>query len=675
MDTGKAIYISDSIHGSVRINYFEKQVISTQIFNRLHSISQNSTVYLTFPTNRTKRFEHSIGTMSLCGRMFQSSITNTDKETLNDFFNNMECIIDKEIEEILSIKKDKYRTRVGDRNLSPVKLKEYKTMEISREYDSFIPANVEENYKNIYAILFQSIRLAALLHDVGHPPFSHIAESSLKNVWGKIIKIQEEDRNSRQKRFISCMEKYFETGQDLHEQIGNKITEELLDDIIESIDSDKAKDQEIFEEQLFKVLVSDITSAILQEKNKSFGELHRIIDGTLDGDRLDYVSRDPINSGLNVGIIQYERIIGSMRLVKIEEVEDEKIEANFIFCASSKVIDSIEDFFNRRWKLYKQIIYHHRVIKTDYLLQKCIEALAIDYLNEEIEEIEDDINILPYDISGLWKAIEEKPSHNDYFNLLIQWDDSWLMTILKKHYFDKYINEKNNNISYQLEELLANKKYYFSVIKRMEDFIEIDRAATKVVQEGYGEINSIIEELRKESNTSEKNIIELEYLLDTIIKLGNNIHYQADKSYVPADGFKLHKIKKVYDNLFYDEWFNDIIYKSVNELKDSNSDIIDAIPVIKKIKTGIQGGKSYTQGGLGVYSKKNGKLNVINFCDLSNESNVLSRDIEYMPVFYLYILKGNKTLDYDDIKKSLGEKIGTYILLEVKNKLNSLKSS
>ena len=239
---GKAIYISDNIHGSIRINSFEKKVISTPIFNRLHSISQNSTVYLTFPSNRTKRFEHSIGTMNLCGKIFQSSITNSDDETLKKFFLNIEQIIDDMIKDNINNKKDRYKNKIENRNLSISKLSEYKKIEISREYDGFIPANIDKEYKNIYVILFQSIRLAALLHDVGHPPFSHITESALKDVWNQINKIPEQDRNSRKKKFISSMKKYFENEQqDLHEQIGNKITEKVLDDIIETVDSTKAQ--------------------------------------------------------------------------------------------------------------------------------------------------------------------------------------------------------------------------------------------------------------------------------------------------------------------------------------------------------------------------------------------------------------------------------------------------
>lgn len=61
----KGIYLNDSIHGLIPLSEYEKRIISSIGFNRLHDVYQNSTVYLTFPTNRTKRFEHSIGTMKL----------------------------------------------------------------------------------------------------------------------------------------------------------------------------------------------------------------------------------------------------------------------------------------------------------------------------------------------------------------------------------------------------------------------------------------------------------------------------------------------------------------------------------------------------------------------------------------------------------------------------------
>ena len=56
-------------------------------------------------------------------------------------------------------------------------------IELDKFRYSLIPNNVPTNYQVIHLILIQSIRAAALLHDIGHPPFSHIVEFALKAVY------------------------------------------------------------------------------------------------------------------------------------------------------------------------------------------------------------------------------------------------------------------------------------------------------------------------------------------------------------------------------------------------------------------------------------------------------------------------------------------------------------
>lgn len=41
----KIIYLNDSIHGLISLSEYEKRIISSIGFNRLHDVYQNSTVY------------------------------------------------------------------------------------------------------------------------------------------------------------------------------------------------------------------------------------------------------------------------------------------------------------------------------------------------------------------------------------------------------------------------------------------------------------------------------------------------------------------------------------------------------------------------------------------------------------------------------------------------------
>lgn len=96
----KESLIADTLHGSIMLSSYEKDVIVTTLFNRLHDIYQNSTAYLTFPSNRTKRMEHSFGCMYLCGNIFYSGICNADRETLSAFFSQADKELNKIIEDI-----------------------------------------------------------------------------------------------------------------------------------------------------------------------------------------------------------------------------------------------------------------------------------------------------------------------------------------------------------------------------------------------------------------------------------------------------------------------------------------------------------------------------------------------------------------------------------------------
>ena len=53
-------------------------------------------------------------------------------------------------------------------------------------YKSFLPPHLSDARKFYYTVLFQSIRLAALMHDIGHLPFSHITEFALNDLQEKV---------------------------------------------------------------------------------------------------------------------------------------------------------------------------------------------------------------------------------------------------------------------------------------------------------------------------------------------------------------------------------------------------------------------------------------------------------------------------------------------------------
>ena len=81
--------VTDNIHGTIYLSDLESELISTPYFYRLHDIYQSSTVYMTYPSNRTKRYEHSIGTMEIASSMIYSAISNANNKTREMLFKRL----------------------------------------------------------------------------------------------------------------------------------------------------------------------------------------------------------------------------------------------------------------------------------------------------------------------------------------------------------------------------------------------------------------------------------------------------------------------------------------------------------------------------------------------------------------------------------------------------------
>ena len=646
----KGIYLNDTIHGLIPLSEYEKRIISSIGFNRLHDVYQNSTVYLTFPTNRTKRFEHSIGTMKLCSDMFYYSVLNSSETTLNILYE----IFEQELVSIIS--KIAKNSQFCEQMLGGMTPSNIPPIELDKFRYSLIPNNVPAKYQVIHLILIQSIRAAALLHDIGHPPFSHIVEYALKAVYEE-NKNQNPSQNNSLNEFTKVMSKYFEDNKKLHEQMGDEISDSILRGIICPI----SDEDERYNENLFEVLILESVKRIFSECG-NFKYLHRIIDSSLDGDRLDYVTRDSINSGMNSGTIDYKRIINDMQII----IDESKI----YFCFPLKAVNSIEDFIKRRYNIYKDIIYHHRVIKTDYLLEYTVRDLVKKYLKEiPTDTTTSNKMVIPFDISGLWFPLGEATS-TEKSNALSQWNDSWLMTILKQIFYTDYYrntkiksNDSEYILSQRLSELLRNTKCYYSLIKRSENFKIIDDSVKEILSDNRENIEQLVAKINEMSNKKATKTppggatLDIKATLDFIEQILGNAPG------IPK-GFILAYISKHYKAIQLDSFENFIkeIVEEETEKIFTNVKVYDRITVFKNISIGLNDPIYFYD-----YHE-----NICTLNDISGISDILRLDSDYLPVFYIYILMKDGDSIIKEKRELLLESIGKKIGSNIVNKINNI---
>lgn len=626
----KGIYLNDSIHGLIPLTEYERRIVSTLGFNRLHDVYQNSTVYLTFPSNRTKRFEHSIGTMKLCSDMFFQSLLNTTDSMLGEFFD----IFDREYAMILD--RVRQQTEVCEEKLGSRLPQAMPQIELDKLQHSLIQNNIPDEYTVMYLILIQSIRAAALLHDIGHPPFSHIVEYALKDVYLE-YKDKEISEKKNAKEFVEIMSKYFEGDKKLHEQMGDEISEGILSKIIAPI----SEDDEKYDKNLFELLVLESVKRIFAEDG-AFGYLHRIIDSSLDGDRLDYATRDVINSGKDSGKIEYSRIINDMQLI----VENGEI----FFCVPLKAVSSVEDFVKRRYNSYKDIIYHHRVIQSDYILEGIVKDLVKKYLNETVlEKHRDNEVLIPFDISGLWFPLGDKKSAIKA-NALSQWNDSWLTTVLRQIYYTEYYHNKeiiegteDFVLAQRLAELLRNSKRYHSLIKRSENFKIIDDAVKLELMKNKDKIEVFLEK-ENELSSGEKSTELVHQMLENTVK--------------NSSGFVLSFITRHSKEMnieSFEQMVSEIVKEETNRIV-TNLKTYDTVTLFKRISLGLD-------SPIYFYNHK-GAISTLK--DISGIADILQLDSDYLPVFYIYILAKDEEEvlkeKREELLVSIGKRIGAQIV-------------
>lgn len=664
----KGMNINDSVHGLVRLTAYEKKILCSPEFNRLHDVYQNSTVFMTFPANRTKRFEHSIGCMYLASEMFYRAVLNSDDGTLDTFFSEF----GKEMQEIQkSLDKEKIANVIesviinqdvclcDDAYVDTPDWKDLLDVSVGYTDGSLIPYNLKEKYRIVYLILIQSLRAAALLHDVGHPPFSHIVESAINKAKNDVSDARrllsgedfEKTFNPERLKVFENALNSIKPGSQLHEKMGFAISRNVLSEIV--TDNRNSNNKEYACTSFFEQTVMLCTLKILSDEGY-FKYVHAVIDASLDCDRLDYVVRDYRGSGINAGDLDYKRIFNELKLFyKSEKSESGKPR----FCIPAKAIGAVENFLKKRCNLYMDVIYHHRVIKTDMLLEDVVYRLILKYLKEKAREESSGFDrritvATPDDISGLWTPLTGA-TRQERAEKLTQWNDSWLMVLLRRIYyrdlFGKDLSdlaEEDKIIYIELTELLRNVRQFNSMIKRREDYNFVNMGIACILKERRDlmrqKLKETINRMKQLRRLNEK-IPNTLILLDSLTKDENSFNILN----------MLFKNLRQNKFMFDSEYVKEIVRDACRKF---SGDAYVKV-VFKTLGDGLSrdaNKKIYFYGNDATYEIE----------EISEIKSVLEKETDSIPAFYFYVAPGSEDKlneNKGEALLQLGKEIGTLL--------------
>lgn len=256
------------------------------------------------------------------------------------------------------------------------------------------------------------MRIAALLHDIGHYPFSHLGEG----VYGYCEDNKAADdiitgTATEDRRLYELASSHSKSAH--HEQLGKYIVTHNKQ-IVDILTCNKLNPTEI----------GEIFTGEFGSRNMVYSQL---LHSSLDADRLDYLLRDSYQTGVKYGLVDLQYLI---RLLMVVEDPNLKGENNKVLACNKKGQHVVEHFLMSRYFHYSQVIFH----KTNAAFEGMIKSMYIklvqsgDFLYGSLDDIHEGIN-------------------DDKF---LTFHDAFLEVALEKHYEDTANQDQEYKSLYEM---------------------------------------------------------------------------------------------------------------------------------------------------------------------------------------------------------------------------------
>lgn len=315
--------VNDPVWGTIKLDPLEVLILDSPILQRLRLIRQLGVVHWVYPAATHSRFEHTLG------------VLHQSQQLINAI-------------NLAAVPTGSGNGLINDANRA-------------------------------------KIRFCAVLHDIGHPVFSHVSEHALmRHMSIKQAVVEFGQENGKEKLQLSELMAYLIVGSPAFMEMLEAIFDRVKTPL-DALGGVKAKVRDFLECCQKAIIGTHI--------DEELPLLHEIISGPFDADKLDYYSRDAMHAGIP-SILDISRLIQKITVRETPNHElpeglAKKLEGGrdkrWLFGLKSSGASILDELHLARVLLYSKIYRHKKVQAIEAMVQVMFEHLeqieGIDYLS------------------------------------------------------------------------------------------------------------------------------------------------------------------------------------------------------------------------------------------------------------------------------------------------------